>query len=428
MQGVAGLLSYRTVLARAGITASDTDEYLRHRRLMRIALAVLLISVTAFTILVSGFVDLHVYRTGGYAWLNGIDLYSPDFGELVPGSPLPFIYPPLSAILFSPLYLLPWHVAKGVMTLASVLGLVATVGVAAYRIYGRRSLALVIGLGFAAAGLTLEPVRQNFAFGQVNLILMGLVALDCLLPRVRWPRGLLIGLAAAIKLTPAVFILFFLVRRQYREAAVSVASFAGFALVGFALAPGESVKYWFDFLPKTDTTVGVSYAFNQSFQAILHRLMEEGLARSAVWAALVAGTFIVAWIAARRARAAGDDVIALLAIACWALLASPISWSHHWVWVGPLAVIGLWAGQRSGVRFRLLLALIGLVFVLGPHTYMPQLRELELQWTWWQHLIGSSYVLVGLTWLIVLALRRSGASESRSADGADLQADPRSVG
>jgi alpha-1,2-mannosyltransferase len=134
--------------------------------------------------------------------------------------------------------------------------------------------------------------------------------------------------------------------------------------------------------------------------------MDEGLARSAVWAALVAGTFVVTWIAARRARAAGDDVVALLAIACWALFASPISWSHHWVWVAPLAVVCLRAGQRGGVRLRLLLALIGLVFVVGPHTFMPQLRDLELHWTWWQHLLGSSYVLVGLTWLIVLSLRR----------------------
>ncbi|SFA75286.1 alpha-1,2-mannosyltransferase [Amycolatopsis marina] len=399
------MLSYRSVLDRAGITSAH-DEYRRHQRLVRIALTVLVVSVTAYAIVGSGFVDLHVYRTGGYAWLTGIGLYTPGFPQLVPGSPLPFIYPPLSAILFSPLYLLPWQAAKFVLTLASVLGLVATLVVTAYRVYGRRSLALVLGLGVAAAGLLFEPVRQTIHFGQINLILMGLVAVDCLLPRTRWPRGLLIGLAAAIKLTPAVFVLFFLVRRQYRAAAVTVASFAGFSLAGFALAPWQSLKYWFDFLPRTDTTVGVAYAFNQSYQAILHRVLGEGLARSAVWALLVAGTFVLAWVAARRARAAGDDVVALLAIACWAVLASPISWSHHWVWAAPAAVVLLRAGQQAAVRTRVLLALVGLVFVIGPHTFMPQLHEVELHWMWWQHLLGSSYVLVGLTSLIWLSLRR----------------------
>ena len=407
------MLSYRSVLDRVGITPAP-DEYQRHQRLVRIALTVLVVSVATYAILISGFVDLHVYRTGGYAWLNGIGLYSPDFPGLVPGSPLPFIYPPLSAILFSPLYLLPWHLAKFVLTFLSVLGLVATVVVTAYRVYGRRSLALVIGLGVAAAGLVLEPVRQTINFGQVNLILMGLVTVDCLMPRTRWPRGLLIGLATAIKLTPAVFVLYFLVRRQYRAAAVSLASFGGFTLAGFALAPGESLTYWFDFLPRTDTTVGVAYAFNQSYQAILHRVLDEGLVRSAVWALLVAGTFVLAWIAARRARAAGDDVVALLAIACWAVLASPISWSHHWVWVAPAAVILLRTGHRASALLRGLLVLLGLIFVVGPHTFLPQLHEAELQWVWWQHLVGSSYVLVGLGSLIWLALRRPSGEPART--------------
>jgi len=53
---------------------------------------------------------------------------------------------------------------------------------------------------------------------------MALVALDCLVAKPKWPRGMLIGVAAAIKLTPAVFVLFFLLRRDYRSAVTAAVS------------------------------------------------------------------------------------------------------------------------------------------------------------------------------------------------------------
>lgn len=67
--------------------------------------------------------------------------------------------------------------------------------------YGWGALALVVSFAVAGVSVLLEPVRETLWFGQVNVILGVLVAADCLLPRTKWPRGLLIGLAAAIKLT-----------------------------------------------------------------------------------------------------------------------------------------------------------------------------------------------------------------------------------
>ncbi|WP_344419213.1 glycosyltransferase 87 family protein [Amycolatopsis minnesotensis] len=375
----------------------------RQRRIALAGIAVTAVSFVVFAIIGGGFLDLHVYRAGGYAWLHGIGLYSDGFPRLVPVLPLPFTYPPLAAILFAPVSALPWQVAKFTITLVSVAALVATTALVARRLLGTGRAATIAGSGAAAVSLLFEPVRKTVEFGQVNLLLMGLVALDCLLPRTRWPRGLLVGLAAAIKLTPAVFVLFFLVRRQYRAAAVSVASFAGFGLAGYALAPSDTADYWFGVLLHPERIGGVTYPFNQCYQAILHRLLPDGTVLSALWFALVVLTIGLAVTAAARARAAGDDVTALLAIAVGGLLASPVSWSHHWVWVVPA---GIAMAHRFGStwRGRALTAAVLLVYAVGAHAYLPD-GGAELNWAWWQHLLGSSYVLVGLGALAVLALR-----------------------
>ncbi|SFP75316.1 alpha-1,2-mannosyltransferase [Amycolatopsis arida] len=404
VDGVLGwpdVLKDLAVLERRGV-AVPVEDRARHLRWIRLSLASLVATVPAFVVLFGGFLDLHVYRTGGYAWLHGVGLYSERFPDLVPGMRLPFTYPPFAAILFAPMSLLPWQVAKAVLTLVSVLALLATALVVAGRLHGRTSRAVVVACAVTAAWFAFEPVRQTVGFGQVNLILMALVTLDCLLPRTRWPRGLLIGLAAAVKLTPAVFVLFFLVRRQYRAAVVAVGSFVGFGLLGLALAPSDTVTYWFDSLLDPERIGGLAYAFNQCFRGVLHRFVADTPAESVLWIGLVAASGAVAWVAARRAR---SDVVALLVVAVWGLLASPVSWSHHWVWVVPAALVLAPVAARAGTAVRVALAVAALVFVVGPHAHLPQTGDVEMRWTWWQHLLGSSYVLAAVAFLVVLAVR-----------------------
>ncbi len=367
---------------------------LRDRRTLVLAGLVALLPV--LYALYAGSLDLKVYRTGGYAWLHGVSLYSEHFADLVPGIRLPFTYPPLAAILFTSLYAVPFTVAELVMNAASVAGLAATLLVVSARLHGWTRRAVVIGLVGTLAAMLLEPVRSTIGFSQVNLILMGLVALDCLLPRTRWPRGLLIGLAAAIKLTPAVFVVFYLVRRDYRSAAVSALSFAGFTLLAWLLAPGDSRSYWFGVFFDPDRIGGATYAFNQCFQAVLARVMDEGLARTVVWLLLVTTSGALTWLAAWRRRAEGDDVTALLAVAVWGLLASPVSWSHHWVWIAPAVLLLL-------TKHRLLWA-TALVFVVGPHTLLPAEGR---DWSLLEHVVGSAYVLVGVAFLVSQSVVRT---------------------
>ncbi|HEV2346330.1 MAG TPA: glycosyltransferase family 87 protein, partial [Actinocrinis sp.] len=198
-------------------------------------------------------IDLDVYRLGGHAWLTGRDLY----GQLPPtsnGLNLGFTYPPISAVVMAPLSVVSARLA-GIVITAVTLGLMAAVIALFLRTAGltgpRRSWRLALWLLPLAA--LLEPVRTNLAYGQINVVLMALVSFDCLMPgtwwRVAgrplgWPRGALVGAAAAMKLTPGVFVLYFLARRQWRAAATTVVSFFAVTGIGALSAPHDSVSYW----------------------------------------------------------------------------------------------------------------------------------------------------------------------------------------
>jgi alpha-1,2-mannosyltransferase len=143
-----------------------------------------------------------------------------------------------------------------------------------------------------------------------------------------------------------------------------------------------------------DRIGGATYAFNQCFQAVLARVMDDGAGRTVLWVALVATSGALAWLAAWRLRAEGDDVTALLVIAVWGLLASPVSWSHHWVWIAPTALLAV----RSMPWTIIPLA----VFAVGPHTLLPAEGR---DWSLLEHVAGSAYVLIGIGFLLSQTLR-----------------------
>jgi alpha-1,2-mannosyltransferase len=350
-------------------------------------------------------IDLDVYRIGGRVWLRHGDLY----GVLPPtssGAWLPFSYPPLAAVLLSPLSLVPMAVAGTVLTLASI-GLTAVV----LRVFLRSSAGTgswwTVGWLLPAA-LFLEPVRNTLNYGQVNVVLMALVAVDCLAASVRWPRGVLVGLAAAVKLTPAAFVLFFLCRGDRRAAGTAAVSFAAFGLAGFPLAWHDSVRYWTSVVFQTGRPGSPLYAANQSVEAVLARAgLDPGTPPgTATWLALSAVVVVLACHGMRRALAWGGDAWALSLNAFAALLISPISWSHHWVWAEPallvLAVRGL--RGRRGARARLAGFAAGLVvFAAAPQWWFPSGGNREAHWAVWEQIIGSSYVIFAAVVLMTSA-------------------------
>lgn len=366
-------------------------------------------------------IDLEVYRFGVQAWLSGGDMYGP-LPETSGRIALPFIYPPFAALLMTPLAAVPWTVAWVGLLAVSVLAMGATLYVVARRLWptgGRgaalsvTSLALPLALAVTPgdptsfdtppAGLTwsLDPVLQTIEFGQINLILMALVALDCLVDHPRWPRGLLIGIAAAVKLTPAAFVLFFLLRRDYRAAAVAAGSGIAATALGFVVAPRESFAFWLG--NPTGGVSGSPFFTNQTLQAVLVRAGVDGTARTVGWVLLSAAVLALAVPVIRRAPAP----LALVATAGVALLASPTSWSHHWVWVAPALLVAAASAWRArSVGWTMVTVAAAVVFVLAPHRLgLPRSGEAELGWDVWQQVVGSTYVWFTALLMIAMFLR-----------------------
>ncbi len=377
-----------------------------------------------------GLIDLRVYRTGGEAWLADVRLYADQFPKPLDGPALPFTYPPVAAALFSVLALVPWPAAVVGWTVAGLTLLTVACVVSARHAFGPGPAAAMAGLGVAAVSLLFEPVRATLDFGQINLVILGLVVADCLLPRTPWPRGALIGLAAAIKLTPAFFVLFFLPRRQWRPVLTAFASFVGFGLLGAALAPTDSREYWFGALLDPGRVGGLPFVGNQSLHGVLVRLGLPDEVRSVLWALLGLAVVALVWVAVVRTRRAGADLAGLLAVAAGGLLISPVSWSHHWVWVAP-GVVLLAAVVRRRPRLAWAAVPLVLLFVVAPQWLLPYRDGRELRWHWWQHLVGNAYVWTALAVLVALVLayrvRRDPPPPAGGASGDGDAVDARSA-
>ncbi|WP_186763382.1 glycosyltransferase 87 family protein [Lentzea tibetensis] len=348
--------------------------------------------------------DLRVYRVGGEAWLKGFPLYVDGFAKPLGGPDLPFTYPPVAAVIFSLLALVPLAVAVFAVAFVNLAALTTLCLIAASRVCGWGPQAVQWGLGVAAVTSIFDPLRETLWFGQINLMLGVLVMADCLLARTRWPRGALIGLAAAIKLTPAFFALYFVAKREWRPVVVAIGSFLFFGVLGFLIAPSDASKYWLGALLDPSRVGRLTYTANQSLRGLVARLGLDGSAQVLTWVVLSLLVVVVTYLVAVWARGIGDDLVAFLAVATGGLLISPVSWGHHWVWIAPALVLLARPGLRRGRAFWAGFLPLTLVFALGPHWWFPNDNDVERNWAWWQQVIGNAYVWAGLGVLVTLAL------------------------
>ena len=276
-------------------------------------------------------VDLDVYRNAGTSVLHGRDLY----GYLShPPQRLPFTYPPFAALLAVPLAWLPFSAAGILWTLGELACTVGLTAVGFARLLRRRTTTawpLLLGLLAGLIQLTL-PFRDEVKFGQVDELLALLVVVDCL--KTHRTRGVLVGIATAIKLTPAVFIVYLFVRGSRRAAVIATGTFAAATLAAAALRPDDSHRYWTDALFHTERLRSNAGTSNQSLRGMWLRALPGH--RNAVTVAWLISAAVVAAIGLWRARAAsrgGDETAAIALVGLVAVLVSPVSWIHHIVWL-----------------------------------------------------------------------------------------------
>jgi alpha-1,2-mannosyltransferase len=347
-------------------------------------------------------IDLDVYRIGSLTWLHGGSLYGA-LPRTSAGIGLPFSYPPAAAVLLSPLAVVPMAVAGFALTLASI-----ALTWVVLRVFTRSLASRLSVWWLLPATLVLEPVRATLSFGQVNIALMALVAVDCLHPEPRWPRGALVGLAAAVKLTPMAFIAFFLIRGDRRAARTAALSFAAVTGAGLIVDWHDSVRYWTGVVFSTSRPGSPAFVSNQSISGVLARsgLDPHTQGGSAAWLALSAAVVVIAVVGMRRAIAGGEPAWALSVNALAALLISPISWTHHWVWAAPALMCLAVTGRRHSWRGGVAASCAGLVlFEVSPMWLLPNAgTNGEFGWTWWEQVIGDMYVIFAVV-VLVLASR-----------------------
>ncbi|GAA2907676.1 membrane protein [Actinoplanes cyaneus] len=337
-----------------------------------------------------GFVDLSAYRYGGRLVLDGLPLY----GSRDPATNLGFTYPPFAAVAMALLAVLPVWLAAALWTAASVAALAGVIAVAAramHRLVPGRIVALLTVGAFA-----LEPVWQNLTFGQINLLLMFAVFIDLVRPAGRW-SGVLVGVAAGVKLTPLVFVVLLVLVGRHRTAIRALAAFAGTVVIGLVTVPAAAQAYWTDNLIKAGRVGPPELAHNQSVFGALTRMLDSP-APTLLWLAVagplalaVVGVGAVCW---RR----GDRVLGTGLAALAMLLASPVSWSHHWVWAVPVG-LALW--ERS----RWMSALWTAVFVVRPFAWLPAGDGREYRWHSIEHVPGDVYLLTALALTAWVAMR-----------------------
>ncbi|MGV0604678.1 mannosyltransferase [Mycolicibacterium sp. XJ1904] len=381
-------------------------------RLAAAAPVLLVISIAArlaWTYLVpngANFVDLHVYVGGAGTLDQPGALYDYVYAEQTPDFPLPFTYPPFAAVVFYPLHLLPF----GLVALLWQLGIIAALyGVVriSQRLLGSgdRRIAML----WTAVGIWLEPLRSTFDYGQINVVLV-LAVLYAVYSTRWWLSGLLVGVAAGLKLTPAVSGLYFLGARRWGAVIFSAVVFVATVGISALVVGDETRRYFTELLGDANRVGPVGTSFNQSWRGGISRILGHDAGYGLAVVAGIALTAVLAILAWRAIGGASDRLGAIVVVQLFGLLLSPISWTHHWVWLIPL-MIWLLHGPLSALRGArvlgwgwLALTLIGVPWLLS--FAQPTIWVIPRPWYLaWAGLIYIVATLATLAWIAATGRR-----------------------
>jgi alpha-1,2-mannosyltransferase len=339
-------------------------------------------------------IDFDVYRAAGRAVVHGKSLFGPWLATQL-SVPLPFTYPPFAALIAVPFGMLRADVGL-VCWDALSLALLGWVVYTTTRplMNGRTRLGIVLAV---AVALALAPVQDAFGFGQVGIVLMAMCIYDCTVERPRLPRGVLIGVATAIKLLPAMFIPYLWFSGRRRAGVVAAATAAGMTLATFIVLPHDSATYWTSRVFDGNRIGNNAYFSNQSLNGMLRRAF--GSAVPVLWIVLVAIVVAFGVRAAVFASRRHQELLGVSLVALVTVLASPVSWIHHLVWIVPVLAVLVGDGtDRRRVAWTVGVALLftlrfpywGDSLAHGPHA------------SWFAQLLQDAYGLGCVALLVAL--------------------------
>lgn len=345
-------------------------------------------------------IDLDVYRRTGEMLLAGRDIYVADG--------LPWIYPPFASLFTVPLAVVPLQIAQVcwiAVTVALLMAMLYRVGLSGW----------LLSLGTTATIVLAEPVRETLGFGQLGVLLVSAAVLDSLpgrriLPRRLAPEGTWVGLATAVKLTPATVAAYQFFAGRRRPGLVAFFTFLAATGLGAVLLPSGTLHYWGGLASgNSGINAGIVFKTNQSVMGAWARLFGDLSRGGLVLSAIVAVAGIVTAILVHRA---GQSALAICLAGLTSLLASPISWSHHYVWIVPLTVVLI-----SGKTLALPVRVVGLGYALwvwiAPFHALPGGNGAELRYTPVEQLVCNAGIAMGLVFVLLCgayaAVRRPGS-------------------
>ena len=356
-------------------------------------------------------VDLGVYLRLGGKYVFTSHLYS----FVLPNTSLPFTYPPFAALLFAP-----WQrtfTSVGLVQTVWTMGnLVALIGVLVLSVrLVKPSLDKMatwrLALALSLPALLLNPVLITIGFGQVNLFVTFLVMWDLLSERRigkrQLPLGVATGLAAAVKLTPLLFVPYLLITRRWRGAVTCLLTFGACELVTFAISPASSRAYWTRAVFKPGRAGDLSIVDNQNLWGVLDRFTHGVLPDALMLPLLLVTAVGGLWLAAQAHRRSSPFLgVLICAVTC--LIVSPISWVHHMVWVVP-AILWLALAPDRPRWGRPLAAATAILFWSAPVWWVPYKNTSDLHLNPLQLIAGNSFFFAMLLFLAgaaVLVIRR----------------------
>jgi alpha-1,2-mannosyltransferase len=339
-------------------------------------------------------IDFDVYRAAGRAVVHGKSLFGPWLATQLT-VPLPFTYPPFAALIAVPFGLLRADIGLMCWDVLSV-ALLAWVVHTTTRplLNGRSRLGLLLAVGVA---LALVPVQDALGFGQVGIVLMAMSVYDCTVERPRLPRGAMIGVATAIKLLPAMFIPYLWFSGRRRAAVVATATAAGMTLATFVVLPHDSSTYWTSRVFDGNRIGNNAYFSNQSLNGMLRRAFGSGV--PVLWIVLVAVVVAFGLRAAVFASRRHQELLGVSLVALVTVLASPVSWIHHLVWIVP--VLGVLAGDGTDRRRVVWTVGAALLFTLRLPYWGDSLAH-GAHPSWFAQLLQDAYGLGCVALLVAL--------------------------
>ena len=351
----------------------------------------------------ANFVDLHVYLGGAAAIDHPGTLYSYAYADQTPDFPLPFTYPPFAAVVFYPLHLLPFGLVALLWQVATMAALYGAIRLSQHLMGVPAGAGHRVAMAWTAITIWIEPLRSTFDYGQVNVLLM-LVVLWAAYSTRWWLSGLLVGVAAGIKLTPAIAGVYLLGVRRWGAAVFSAVVFLATVAVS-VLVVGDQARYYFtDLLGDAHRVGPIATSFNQSWRGGISRILGHDAGFGPPVLVAIAVTAVLA-VLAWRALDGSDRLGKLLVVELFGLLLSPISWTHHWVWLVPLMI---WAihgppRDRPGAGIVgwgwLALTIVGVPWLLS----FAQPTIWQIGRPWYLAWAGLIYIVAAMATLIWIA-------------------------